>query len=167
MSLKMPKQQLSGFLIKRGIWLVIVEVVVIAFAVTFNPSYNSLIFQVIWATGISMIILGLLVRLPLTVIFVIGLMIVFGHNLLDYAEAARDQKVGFWWDLIHHGKFTVYTFAENHVVVIAYAFLPWTGIMLLGYCVGKLFEPSVNAAWRRKTLIYTGSALIIFFIVVR
>jgi len=167
MGLKMTKSQLSIFLIKRGCWLIFIEIAIITLAITFNPLYNVIILQVIWAIGISMIILGLLVRLPLTVILIIGCMIVFGHNLLDYPEAARHQQVGFWWDLIHHGKFTVYSFAENHVVVIAYAFLPWTGIMLLGYCMGKLFEPTVNVLWRRKMLIYAGSALIIFFILVR
>lgn len=167
MSLKMSKQKLSAFLIKRGFWLIFVEVAIIAFAVSFNPFYNALILQVIWATGISMILLGLMVRLPFSVIFITGLIIVFGHNLLDYPEAAHKTDAGFWWDLVHHGKFTVYTFAKNHVVVIAYAFLPWTGIMLMGYCMGKLFEPSVDPAWRKKVLIYTGSSLIIFFVIIR
>jgi uncharacterized membrane protein len=167
MGLKMTKTQLGSFLIKRGFWLINVEIVVIAFAVTFSPFYNTIIFQVIWATGISMVILGLLVRLPYTVILIIGCCIVFGHNLLDYPEAAHNQQVGFWWDLIHHGRFTVYTITRNHVLVIAYAFLPWTGIMAVGYCMGKLFEPSVNPLWRRKMLIYIGSGLVMLFFILR
>src|SRR5476651_759003 len=34
------KSQLSGFLVKRGIWLILVELVLITFALTFNPFYN-------------------------------------------------------------------------------------------------------------------------------
>ena len=84
--LKKSKKELSGFLIKRGIWLLIVEVVIITLAWTFNPLYNVIILQVIWAIGISLIILGLLVYLPFNVIFIIGFVIVFGHNLLDYPD---------------------------------------------------------------------------------
>src|SRR5438309_879229 len=53
--------QLSMFLIKRVLWLLVFEVVVIIFAITLNPFYNFLILQVIWAIGGSMILLGLLV----------------------------------------------------------------------------------------------------------
>src|SRR6478752_9609514 len=56
------KKELSGFLIKRGIWLVLVEIVIMNLALTFNPLYNIIFLQVIWAIGCSMILLGLFVR---------------------------------------------------------------------------------------------------------
>jgi len=167
MGLKRTKQQLSAFLIKRGFWLIFVEIALIGLAISFNPFYNAILFQVIWATGISMVILGIMVRLPFTVIFLTGFIIVFGHNLLDYPEAANSGHIGFWWDLIHHGKFTIYEITKNHVLVIAYAFLPWTGIMLMGYCMGKLFEPSIDPAQRKKILVSIGTGLIILFFIVR
>src|SRR6266508_6834624 len=46
MSRKKTKKELSLFLIKRGIWLVIVEIVLITFSWTFNPFYNFIILQV-------------------------------------------------------------------------------------------------------------------------
>src|SRR5882724_3951319 len=113
MGLKMTKSQLSIFLIKRGCWLIFIEIAIITLAITFNPLYNVIILQVIWAIGISMIILGLLVRLPLTVILIIGCMIVFGHNLLDYPEAVHNHKVGFLWDLVHNSNFAVYSYLRN------------------------------------------------------
>jgi len=79
------KAQLSSFLMKRGIWLIFVEVIIITFGWTFNPFYNIIILQVIWAIGVSMFILGILVLLPYYAILAIGWVIVFGHNLLDYA----------------------------------------------------------------------------------
>src|SRR5829696_4361345 len=51
------KKELSSFLIKRGLWLVLTEVVVITLAWSFNPFYNTIILQVIWAIGMSMIFL--------------------------------------------------------------------------------------------------------------
>src|SRR5687767_1352650 len=95
---KKTKKELSAFLFKRGLWLVLVEVLIVTLGISFNPLYNAIFLQVIWAIGISMILLSLLIWLPFKVILVIGLIIVFGHNLLDYPEAERNGNVGFWWD---------------------------------------------------------------------
>ena len=48
---KKTPAQASMFLIKRGIWLVLVEILIINLGMSFNPAYNFLILQVIWATG--------------------------------------------------------------------------------------------------------------------
>ncbi|MEO7264352.1 MAG: heparan-alpha-glucosaminide N-acetyltransferase domain-containing protein, partial [Ferruginibacter sp.] len=138
-SLRKTKAELSGFLIKRGLWLIFVEVAIISLAWTFNPLYEILALQVIWAIGISMFILGLIIRLPYKVILILGLIIVFGHNLLDIPESAPGFTPGFWWDLLHHGQFVRYNYAPGHDIIIAYPFLPWTGLMMLGYCGGVFF----------------------------
>ncbi|WP_205512732.1 DUF1624 domain-containing protein [Longitalea arenae] len=161
------KADLSSFLIKRGFWLVLIEVVIITLGWTFNPFYNTIILQVIWTIGISMVFLGLAVRLPYWVIFTVGALIVFGHNILDYPEAARKNDVGFLWDLLHNGRFDTYTYAPGRILIIAYAFLPWLGIMLMGYCAGRLFEPIVDAGQRQKKLLLIGLALIAAFVVLR
>ncbi|HEX4851917.1 MAG TPA: heparan-alpha-glucosaminide N-acetyltransferase domain-containing protein, partial [Puia sp.] len=166
MGLKRTKKELSIFLIKRGFWLIFIELAIITLLITFNPFYNIFILQVIWATGVSMIILGLLVRLPYMWILIIALCIVFGHNLLDHPEAARQFKVGFIWDLLHNGRFTYYPIDQHHGMVIAYAFIPWTGLMLLGYCMGRLFAPDVNSNERRRRLFIIGSSFILLFIIV-
>ena len=92
---KRSKKEHSLFLIKRGLWLVFVELAVITLGWTFNPLYNVLILQVIWAIGWSMVILGLLVRTSNTVILVTGLLLFFGHNLLDYAEVPQQDRHPF------------------------------------------------------------------------
>lgn len=168
--LRKSKRELSSFLIKRGLWLILAEVLIVTLAITFNPLYNLLVLQVIWAIGISMVILGLLVRLPYAAIFTIGLIIVLGHNLLDHPEATHavnKQPLGFWWDLAHGARFSIYPYASNHVLLIIYPFLPWTGLMLMGYCAGKLFTPSFPAAQRRKILLYGGFGLIALFFLLR
>ena len=167
MSQKKTKAELSSFLIKRGLWLVIVEIAIISFGWTFNPLFNVIILQVIWAIGISMIILGLLIYLPWKVILVIGLIIVFGHNLLDYPSISKGLKGGTIADLLYFSEFSVIALGKSHFILIVYAFLPWTGLMLLGYCFGKLFASSVDPAWRRKILLWSGAGLILLFIVLR
>jgi uncharacterized membrane protein len=165
--LRKSKADLSGFLIKRGIWLILMEVFIVNLGLTFNPLYNLTVFQVIWAIGISMVILGLLVRLPFKVILAIGLIIVLGHNALDYPEIAHKYQLNFWWDLIHGARFDVYPYAPNHVLLIIYPFLPWTGLMIMGYCAGKLFAADFPALQRRRILLYVGSGLILLFFLLR
>ena len=166
-SKRKTKSELSSFLFKRGLWLIFVEFGLITLAMTFNPFYNLVIMQVIWAIGISMIILGFLSRLPYKFLLAIGLFIVLGHNALDFLEAEPGFKAGFWWDLFHHGSFAIYPIAKGHVIAIMYPFVPWTGLMILGYCFGIFFTPKFTSEQRQKILLKFGLSLIAFFIVLR
>ncbi len=91
-SLRKSKKELSAFLIKRGLWLIFIEFAVISLVWTFNPLYQFIPLQVIWAIGISILILGLLIRLPFNFILSLGLILVLGHNLLDKPESAPGWK---------------------------------------------------------------------------
>lgn len=161
------RKELSLFLIKRGFWLVLVELFIITLGWTFDPLYHAFILQVIWATGMSMVLLGLVVWLPLPVIFAIGFIIVFGHNLLDGPEAERSGKVGFLWDVMHRSRFSVYTLAPNRFAIFVYALGPWAGVMMLGYCFGWLYRKGSDLIARRKTLLALGLSAIISFIILR
>ncbi|RTL60337.1 MAG: DUF1624 domain-containing protein [Sphingobacteriales bacterium] len=161
------KKELSGFLIKRGLWLIFVELVIITFGWTFNPSYNLFIMQVIWAIGVSMVLLGILIHLPIQAIFVIGLIIVAGHNIMDIPSVSSGLKGTFLSDLLYFSNFSVHPLWGNHFVIIVYAFLPWTGVMLLGFCFGMFYKKDVDPLYRRKMLLRLGAALIILFLVLR
>jgi uncharacterized membrane protein len=168
MSRKRTRPQLSLFLIKRGLWLIGVEVLLVTFAWTFNPFYNVFILQVIWAIGISMIILGIFIRYSSRqVILLAGLIIICCHNLLDFPEAAGKGNIGFFWNLAHHAAFTVYPVFPNHEVIIVYAFLPWTGIMMTGFGIGKIFSNEVRSGLRRRILFSSGFALLLLFFILR
>lgn len=162
-SLRKDKKELSLFLIKRGLWLVAIEVIVMSFAFTFDVHFNTIFFQTIWAIGISMIFLGLAIWLPFTAILVTGLVIVFGHNLLDFAEKGR-QSFPFLWEFSHRQGF--YHLWGNHNLGVLYPFLPWTGLMMLGFCFGKLFY-STPELKRIKMLTIMGCSIILFFILLR
>jgi uncharacterized membrane protein len=155
------------FLLKRGIFLVLVEVIVITLGWTFNPLYNVIILQVIWAIGASMIVMAMLVRLPLKTVFVIGLLIVVGHNIMDTASISNSIKGTLLGDLVYFSNFSVYSFDSTHFMVIVYAFLPWTGVMAIGYCMGKWYSKTMDAEKRKKYLFRTGLILVVFFIALR
>jgi len=153
-------KELSGFLIKRGLWLILVEVAIITFAISFDISYSIFFLQVIWAIGISMVWLGLAVWLPFNAVLGIGLLIVLGHNIIDKITLPQ----GMLWDFLFRPGF--HPIGGGRTLAILYPFLPWTGLMFLGYCFGKLFTTTPPEKRRRK-LLTLSAVIILFFIVLR
>ncbi len=164
---KKTKKELSLFLIKRGLWLVFVEMAIITLGITFNPLYNLIVWQVIWAIGWSMIILGLLVRTSMTVILVTGCIIFFGHNILDYIHLPQQGAANVLWKIFLTTSQTLFPIGEKRFIFDIYAILPWTGAMLLGYGFGKLYRSSVDAATRKRAILSAGIFLTALFIVLR
>ncbi|MFI5185718.1 MAG: DUF1624 domain-containing protein [Chitinophagales bacterium] len=162
-SLRKNKKQLSLFLIKRGLWLFLIEIVVLGFAFSFDIHYSLFVLQTIWSIGMSMIVLGLMIWLPFRAIFVLGLIIVLGHNSLDFYEK-NHPNTGLLYDLIHRpGQFPLW---GHHALFIFYPFLPWSGLMMMGYCFGKFFL-KFEGIERKKALLWLGFGVIAFFIVLR
>lgn len=157
-------KELSRFLISRGLWLLFIEIVVINFAFSFNPEYSLIGLQTIWSIGISMIILGLVIWLPFNVVVMLGLLIVLGHNSLDFTENGPHASPGWWYDLLHLPNQR--PLDSQHTVLILYPFLPWSGLMMLGYGFGKFFK-SYDGVERRKVLTWLGIGIILFFVVLR
>ena len=162
--LRKDKKQLSGFLITRGLWLVFVEIVIFNFIFSFDVHYSLVGLQTIWSIGISMIILGLVIWLPFNAIFILGCIIVLGHNALNYYEATFATPPGWLYSLVHQPG--LYKLWDGHSLFILYPFLPWSGLMMLGYCFGKLFL-SIEGSKRKKMLIGLGSGIILFFAILR
>lgn len=163
-SLRKSKKELSLFLIKRGLWLLVVEIIIMNFAFSFDVNYSIIALQTIWSIGISMIILGLMVWLPFYIILATGSLIVLGHNLLDFYEAGLKSSPGWWYDLIHRPGF--YPLGGGRSLMILYPFLSWAGLMMLGYCFGKLFL-KYDGEKRRRMLLWLGLGVLAFFVVVR
>ncbi len=161
-SLRKSKAELSSFLIKRGLWLILVEIFIMSLGISFDIYFSNIFLQTIWAIGISMVLLGAAIWMPYTAILIIGALIVFGHNLLDYYEAGK-QQFGVIYSILHRTAF--YTVGEGRTVGFLYPFLPWTGLMMLGYCLGRLFQD--DEGLRKKRLLSLGLLIIGLFIVLR
>ncbi|HEX6890818.1 MAG TPA: heparan-alpha-glucosaminide N-acetyltransferase domain-containing protein [Chryseolinea sp.] len=158
------KRELSSFLLTRGIWLIILEFTIINISWFFNFKFTFFALTVIWALGMGMIILALAVRLPFKVILVIGIVLVAGHNLLDSVHVAGDNALSLSWKVLHEAALVKF---PDFTVFIGYPLLPWTGIMLLGYCLGALYIPSVDPVFRKKRLYLFGFSSVIAFFIVR
>ena len=159
------KKELSSFLFKRGIWLIIIEVSVFNLFLTFDPTYSFLAVQVLWVIGFSMIILAAAIYLPVPVIFFIGLIIVCGHNFLDAFDYTRPAQTPVWWGFLHQQSFFPYD--HNRLFAILYPLLPWPGVMMLGYCLGSLYKKDFDAKKRQYLLTITGIVVTLFFIILR
>ena len=57
------RQEVSLFLFTRGAWLVLLELTVVLFGWTFDPTFNFFVLQVIWAIGWSMVALAGLIAI--------------------------------------------------------------------------------------------------------
>lgn len=158
------KKELCLFLLKRGLWLMLLETVIINFAWSFNPAYPLFRLQVIWALGLCMVIMSVLIYLPPKIILVIGLLILFGHNLLDNIHATGTTIGDFLWGEFHERK--RFPFA-GHMVATGYPILPWLSVMALGYCFGQFYRKGVDAAVRKKYLLIIGSTATVLFLLIR
>ena len=163
-SARKSKKELCIFLITRGLWLILAEVTIVNLLLTFDIDFSFIALEVIWAIGISMVILALMIWLPFEIILAVGLLIVFGHNTLDFYEKDQTTTFSAMYDLIHRrGSHSLW---GKHQLLILYPFLPWTGLMMLGYCLGKVLRNNDAAYWKRF-LIITGISTIALFIILR
>lgn len=168
--MRRTENQLGLFLIKRGFWLLFIEVAIITLAITLNPLYNILILQVIWAIGGSMILLGLMVllKVPAKVIVAIGAIIFLGHNIFDIDKVDFVNNTIAGKMLFSGAGFGAFVpFGPNRGMLVAYALLPWAGVMFIGYGFGQLYRKTFDAARRRKILLYAGLGALAFFLVFR
>lgn len=158
------KKDLSLFLLKRGLWLIILEITVVCFGWFFNPLFSVQGLQVIWVLGLCMIVLAVLIHFPKTIIFIIGITMVASHNLLDPIHVPGNNLAGFGWSVLH--EFNVFSFAGINIYA-AYPIIPWVGVMGLGYCFGSLYKHGFDASKRKRILVWTGVTTILLFLIIR
>ena len=158
------KKELSRFLFARGLWLIFLELTIVNFAWFFNPEFPFFRLSVIWALGVSMIALSVLIYLPQKVILAIGIIILFGHNLLDNIHVAGNSFKAFLWAELHEQKYFSFS---GHSFRTGYPVLAWIGIMALGYCFGNLYKKDVSPQKRKNYMLIIGMSAIFLFIIIR
>jgi uncharacterized membrane protein len=158
------RKQVAWFLFTRGLWLLFVEVVIVTFAWTFDIHFSFIILQVIWAIGLSMIVLSALIFLPVQAIIIIGFLVVFGHNTLDTIAIQGKEIPEYVWYALHQpGRIRL----DQRLINIVYPVLPWMGLMALGYTAGYLYRTEFSPARRRFWLLASGIGAVFLFILLR
>jgi uncharacterized membrane protein len=157
------KSKAAGFLVKRGIWLIFVEIAIINLVFSFDPSYHFVGLQVIWAIGWSMLFLAAIIHLKPFHIGLIGLIIIFGHNALDGIRPESFGRGKLFWMILHEQRFVPY--GNGRLLGVFYPIIPWIGVMAAGYAFGWFF--TLEAAKRRSWFLKIGLGCIAAFIIIR
>ncbi len=158
--IKRSKEELGWYLFTRGLWLVFAEFFIVVLGRSFNPAYPYFALQVIWAIGISMIVLSMMIYMNRRLILLTGILLIAAHNLLDSVHVPGN----FLWSLLHEpGDFVAGRFS----IFVQYPLIPWIGIISIGYYFGSLYTPVFNPDKRKTILLSVGIGAIALFIILR
>lgn len=154
------------FLIKRGLFLIFLELVVINFAWTGKFPPDVIYLQVIWAIGLSMLALAALIGLPQKLLWIISIVIIFGHNVLDQVSFENVPFIQNLWFILHERGWI--EFGNLIRIRTSYPVLPWIGVITLGYCIGSsVFASSQQNQSRNTKLLIFGFSSIALFLLLR
>ncbi|HEV2665967.1 MAG TPA: heparan-alpha-glucosaminide N-acetyltransferase domain-containing protein [Blastocatellia bacterium] len=161
------KSELSKFLVKRGLWLILLEFTLLRVVIWFNVDYHfAMELQVIWVIGVSMIALAALIGRPLRLIVMASVAMIALHNLLDVVRVDPMQGPGLRssiWMVLHQPGAIFFTPTVYGLVL--YPLIPWIGVLAAGYSFGALYQ--LEAERRRRILFKLGAALFVSFILLR
>ncbi len=138
------KAELSAFLAKRGLWLMILELTAVRFAFTWGQGVY--LVTILWGLGTAMIMLALLVRLPIRILAVLSIATIALHNLADGINLPALHQVGM---------------ISGIPAVFGYPLVPWFAVMSAGFCFGEIFTK--HKSW----MISIGVGLTAAFLIIR
>lgn len=161
----------THYLLTRGLLLIALEFTLIRLCWTFNFDYaHYALAGVIWVIGLCMVLMAGLIRFGERAVLTTGLVIVFGHNLLDFwLPGARDGlmtgPLALLWKLLYIGPNQGPIMIGALQFNVLYSLLPWIGVMALGYAFAQVLAWPTESRDRFCRL--AGIAAIALFIVLR
>jgi uncharacterized membrane protein len=151
------------FLLTRGIWLVVLEFTFVNFALWYDIHFRFMIMEVIAAIGLSFIILSFLLKVPSRIIGVIGLVIIFGHNLMQGVTMPDTPVATFLSSVLLRP--SMMQISNEFSLFTAYPLIPWLGIMMAGFACGEFFE--ADSEKRSRIFLKIGSSSLLLFTIIR
>ena len=161
---KHSKIETSKFLLKRGIFLVLLEVTLIAFLWSGKYPPDMFFLQVIWCIGLCMIALSGIIYLRSWQILLIGITIVCGHNLIGSFRLDSDSIFYIAWAILYQRE----VFDLGGILFrTSYPVLPWVGVIALGFISGPWFSKIIPTEKRQKMMLSYGFLGLFFFLFIR
>ncbi|MGE0812894.1 MAG: DUF1624 domain-containing protein [Vicinamibacterales bacterium] len=164
------RRALALGLVRRGLWLVLLELTVLRVAWTFNLRFDEyLLAGVIWMLGWCMVAMAAVVFLPWQAVGATGAAIVVTHNLVDLVDPARlaalmGGEPGWLLRIAYFGG-AVPLGADGPPLLVLFVIVPWLGVMMAGYAFGAVMAwPSER---RRTFCLRLGLALTMAFVLLR
>lgn len=153
------------FLLKRGVFLIMLEFAVCNFYFLYYKSYTMQL-QVIWAIGVRMIILSGLLLFPR----VIQLLLVICLTVLPYIVVQINIPDILWlreiWIVLYQVP-AVLHLTDTITIDVLYPVLPWIAVIYGGYLLGPMFAKNSSPSWRTRMLCAIGGAMILISIILR
>ena len=110
------------------------------------------------------VILGLIRLLPRTLILLLGLLLVFGHDIITQFHPPAPGQPADVTTVLPPSSIRLRLGIQ--VTAFGVCHPPWTGIMLLGYWIGAWYIPDMTGQGR-KQLLSAGLGLMALFILLR
>jgi uncharacterized membrane protein len=154
--------KLAGYLLSRGLLLVVLELTLIRFFWTFNLNFSAFTLAgVIWMLGWCMVLLALFVRSSPKAVGITGLVIIFFQFAFGLVpgllpESSR-RAFGHFWEFIYSSGLEGPAW-----MAILYVIVPWIGVMMAGYGFGAILQ--LDEISRRKILIRIGLGSVLAFL---
>jgi uncharacterized membrane protein len=153
------KNELSKFLLTRGLLLVVLELTVIRYFWTFNLNFsNFTLAGVIWMIGWCMIIMAALVRLNPMSVGIIGVLIIGTQQAFIYIPNLFPSIAKYWEFIYTSG------WEGESAITILYVIVPWIGVLAAGYGIGMVFLKNENQ--RNKICWWIGGISISLFLII-
>src|SRR6476619_3062949 len=156
-------EELSRFLLIRGLWLILLDLTLIKFGWRFELDPYRLGAGVIFVIGASMVGLAALIWLPRWAIAGVTLIMLLGHNLFDGVRAKELGGTSWAWRVLHEPGLVPLGDGAN--LYILYPLIPWVGVMAAGYLFGPVMQLEERA--RQRVLFGLGAAVTLGFIILR
>jgi uncharacterized membrane protein len=155
-------RRLAGFLVKRGLLLIALELTLIHVSWTFTLGYANILAGVIWMLGWCMILMAGLVRFSPKTIGIFGITVMVAQSALHFVAKALPVLTPLWQFLFLGGRVPIGNTGTTFTVL--YNIVPWIGVMAAGYAFGTIMVR--DAAERRARCYQIGLGMVAAFVVV-
>lgn len=156
----MSAREMSRHLLVRGLWLIVLELTITSVGWRFGIDLVPFFGIVLWALGLSMIVMAGAVYLPKAVTLVLALALIATHNLFDSVRPESLGNFAWAWHVLH-----VPGVAIPGKLLIAYPLVPWVAVMAVGFVLAGAY--AWHAADRGGFLVTIGVTATLLFVVLR
>jgi uncharacterized membrane protein len=151
-------KNVSNSIIKRGFILILMEFSIITFGWTLTLNPYKIFLQVIFAIGVSLIALGVMIKwLHRWNILYISLGLIVSDNLITFFNIPKPDNQFFQviWAVFHE-KTVFWLFDKSVFIRTTYPVLSWIGVIGIGYFLGDIYYKNKPNKIKKLTQISLG-----------
>jgi uncharacterized membrane protein len=148
---------ITRFIVTRGLLIAALDPLWMSLGFA---NYDRIVFQVLYAIGLSLVCMAFLRRLPSPVLLAGALVIQLAGELSKYWAPVEQPLHTLWGFLFLGGPL----FGK---AVCPYPLVPWLSVMMVGWVLGRWLLAPRTQGERARTLALIGVALLAVFAVVR